>query len=203
VAIWSANPKLSWLGSRNISIALKTRSPGSKRVIAFHENAGGCQVNFDFVFVFAFLRFTFLPSGEIVQSRPERSRARLVLGAAQRTLDGEDGSAIVRLGRKVSILSLQFVICISACTLWTSQHLVRPTTVATLPSALGLSFFLRSVQVGCSRFQPALQPDFRPLVHLTIELGQAIDAVAGTRRLNSGLVVWCVLVLKFRLGRCL
>jgi hypothetical protein len=85
--------------------------------IAFHENAGGCQVNFDFVFVFAFLRSTFLPSGEILQSRPERSRARLVLGAAQRTLDGEDGSAIVRLGRKVSILNLQFVICISACTL--------------------------------------------------------------------------------------
>jgi hypothetical protein len=54
--------------------------------IAFQENAGGCQVNcdfvFDFVFVFAFLRFTFLPSGEILQSSPERSRARLGLGAA-------------------------------------------------------------------------------------------------------------------------
>jgi hypothetical protein len=54
--------------------------------MAFHENAGGCQVNcdfvFDFVFVFAFLRFTFLPSGEILQSSPERSRARLGLGAA-------------------------------------------------------------------------------------------------------------------------
>jgi len=88
-------------------------------VSAFHENAGGCQVNFDFVFVFvfAFLRSTFLPSGEILQSRPERSRARRVLGAAQRTLDGENGSAIVRLGRKVSIVNLQFLICISACTL--------------------------------------------------------------------------------------
>jgi hypothetical protein len=91
--------------------------------IAFHENAGGCQVNFDFVFVFAFafvsafLRYTFLPSGEILQSSPERSRARLVLGAAQRTLDGEDGSATLRLGRKVSMLSLQFVSCISTCTL--------------------------------------------------------------------------------------
>jgi len=104
------------------------------------------------------------------------------LGAAQRTLDGEDGSAIVRLGRKVSLLNLQFVICISVCTLW-PPALVRPTTVATLPSALGLSFFLRSVQVGCSRFQPALQPVSRPLVHLTMERGQAFDAVTGTRRL--------------------
>jgi hypothetical protein len=52
-----------------------------------------------------------------LQSRPERSRARRGLGAAQRTLDGEDGSAIVRLGRKVSLLNLQFVICISVCTL--------------------------------------------------------------------------------------
>ena len=88
-------------------------------VSAFHENAGGCQVNFDFVFVFvfAFLRSTFLPSGEILRSRPEQSRARLVLGAAQRTLDCENGSAIVRLGRKVSLLNLQFVLCIPACTL--------------------------------------------------------------------------------------
>jgi len=86
-------------------------------VKAFHENAGVRQVNFDFVFVFSFLRSTFLPSGEILQSRPERSRARLVLDAAQRTLDGEDGSAIVRLGKKVSILNLRFVICISVCTL--------------------------------------------------------------------------------------
>ena len=88
--------------------------------MAFHENAGECQVNFDFVFVFAFLRSTFLPSGEILQSRPEQSRARLMLGAAQRTLDGEDDSAIVRLGRKVSVLNLQFVICISVCTLTSS-----------------------------------------------------------------------------------
>src|ERR1700756_1710496 len=86
-------------------------------VNAFHENACGCQVSFDFVFDFAFLRPTFLPSGEILRSRPERSRARRVLGAAQRTLDGENGSAIVRLGRKVSILNLQFLICMSAYTL--------------------------------------------------------------------------------------
>ncbi len=67
--------------------------------------------------VFAFPEPTFLPSGEILQSRPEGSRARRVLGAAQRTLDGEDGSAIVRLGGKVNTLSLQFVSRISSGTL--------------------------------------------------------------------------------------
>ena len=79
--------------------------------IAFHEKAGGCQADF----VLPFLSLTFLPSGEILQSRPERSRARRLLGAAQRTLDGEDGSAIVRGGGKVSILSL-------------SSYLVSPLT---------------------------------------------------------------------------
>jgi hypothetical protein len=58
---------------------------------------------------FAFPEPAFFPSGEILQSRPERSRARRVVGAAQRTLDGEDGSAIVWLGGKANILNLQFV----------------------------------------------------------------------------------------------
>jgi len=78
-------------------------------VNAFHENASVCQVECDFVFSFAFPELTFPPSGEILQSRPERSGARRVVGAAQRTLEGEDGSAIVRLGGKANILSLQFV----------------------------------------------------------------------------------------------
>jgi hypothetical protein len=84
--------------------------------IAFHENAGGCQVNsaFDFVFsafAFACLRSPFFLSGEILQSRPELSRARLVLGAAKRTLDSEDGSATLPLGRKVSMLNLLYLAC--------------------------------------------------------------------------------------------
>jgi len=86
-------------------------------VIAFHENAGGCQVNFDFVFVFAILSPPFFLAERFCRAA-RSSQGRLVLGAAQRTLDGEDGSAIVRLGRKVSLLNLQFVSCISACTLW-------------------------------------------------------------------------------------
>jgi hypothetical protein len=40
-------------------------------------------------------------------------------------------------------------------------------------------------------FQPVLPPDYRPLVHLSMELGQAIDAVTGTRRLNFGLLALC------------
>jgi len=60
-------------------------------VIAFHENAVGCQIVI-LSLVFAFPEPTFLPSGEILQSRPERSRARRVLGAAQRTrTDGACG----------------------------------------------------------------------------------------------------------------
>jgi len=66
--------------------------------------------------VFAFPKLTFLPSGEILQSRPERSRARRVVGAAERTLEGEDGSAIVWLGGKANIRSLQFVSCICSGT---------------------------------------------------------------------------------------
>jgi len=81
--------------------------------IAFHENAGGCQVNFAFVFVFAFvsafLRYTFLPSGEILQSSPERSRARLVWGAAQRTLDGEDRSEMMDREGKPCVDSKRFL----------------------------------------------------------------------------------------------
>ena len=145
--------------------------------------------------VFAFPELTFLPSGEILQRRPERSRARRVLGAAQRTLDGEDGSAIVRLGGKVNILSLQFVSRISSgtCDLPAagSSDYCRHPSIRTR-----IELFLRSVQVGCSRFQPALQPVCRPLVHLTMERGQAIDAVTGTRRLNSELVVGCAVVLE-------
>jgi hypothetical protein len=118
--------------------------------MAFHENAGGCQVNcdfvFDFVFVFAFLRFTFLPSGEILQSSPERSRARLGLGAAQRTLDGEDCSAILRLGRKVSILS-------SA----SSSYFVSPLALCDLP-APGSPYYCR-------------HPSIRTRIELFLSLG--------------------------------
>ena len=57
------------------------------------------------------------------------------------------------------------------------------TTVATLPSALFVERFVRSVPVGCSRFSRCC--------HLLVDLsaifvdgvGQAIDAVTGTRRL--------------------
>ena len=57
----------------------------------------------------------------------------------------------------------------------------RVATVATLPSAL---FNERFVALGASwvfSFQPVLPPDYRPLFCLTTEVGQAINAVTGTR----------------------
>ena len=66
----------------------------------------------------------------------------------------------------------------------------RVATVATLPSALfDERFLVRSVQVGCSRFSRCC--------HLIIDLssisrwklGQAIDAVTGTRRWGAVLPI--------------
>ncbi len=61
----------------------------------------------------------------------------------------------------------------------------RIATVATLPYAL---FEERFVSPGASwvfSFQPVLPPDFRPLFPSSRwKLGQAIDAVTGTRRLG-------------------
>ena len=77
------------------------------------------------------------------------------------------------------------------------------TTVATLPSALSMSVS----SLGASwvfSFQPVLPPDFRPLLpSRRWKLGQALDAVTGTRRLNFGLLALCFLVLgsKLRRGR--
>ena len=61
-------------------------------------------------------------------------------------------------------------------------------TVATLPSAL---FKERFVALGASwvfSFQPVLPPVCRPLFCLTTEVGQAINAVTGTR-------LWALLFL--------
>jgi hypothetical protein len=57
-------------------------------------------------------------------------------------------------------------------------------TVATLPSAL---FNERFVSFGASwvfSFQPVLPPNYRPFFCLTTEVGHAINAVTGTRRLS-------------------
>ena len=64
---------------------------------------------------------------------------------------------------------------------WTRFFSRRVATVATLPSAL---FNERFVALGASwvfSFQPVLPPDYRPLFCLTTEVGQAINAVTGTR----------------------
>src|SRR5260370_941516 len=67
---------------------------------------------------------------------------------------------------------------------WTRFFCCRVATVATLPSAL----FIERFSLGASwvfSFQPVLPPDFRPLLlFLRMEVGQAIDAVIGIRRLG-------------------
>src|SRR5712671_2827774 len=71
---------------------------------------------------------------------------------------------------------------------WTRFFSRRVATVATLPSAL---FSERFVALGASwvfSFQPVLPPDYRPLFCLTTEVGQAINAVTGTR-------LWALLFL--------
>jgi hypothetical protein len=57
----------------------------------------------------------------------------------------------------------------------------RVATVATLPSAL---FAERFASLGASwvfSFQPMLPSVYRPFFHLSREVGQAINAVTGTR----------------------
>jgi hypothetical protein len=56
-------------------------------------------------------------------------------------------------------------------------------TVATLPSALFIERFVRSAQVGCSRFSQCchLFVDLGSIFS-GLKLGQAINAVTGTRR---------------------
>src|SRR6266487_2628977 len=52
----------------------------------------------------------------------------------------------------------------------------RAAAVATLPSALLVSDFVRSVQVGCSRFSRCC--------HLLVDLGPSLDG-SGARRLTQ------------------
>ena len=69
----------------------------------------------------------------------------------------------------------------SVFALWNMFSPCRVATVAMLPSAL---FHERFVALGASwvfSFQPVLPPDYRPLFCLTTEVGQAINAVTGTR----------------------
>jgi hypothetical protein len=57
----------------------------------------------------------------------------------------------------------------------------RVATVATLPSALSMSGFYALGASWVFSFQPVLPSVYRPFFHLSIEVGQAINAVTGTR----------------------
>jgi hypothetical protein len=109
--------------------------------MAFHEKAGPCQVDFDQPFLESSLSFM----AEGVQSGPERSRARSL--RRQRTLDGEDRSITIRQEGKGAVArDFWSFLCSSVLAL-------RPNPRCRHPSIRTLSErFIRSVQVGCSRF---------------------------------------------------
>ena len=144
--------------------------------MAFHEKAGPRQVDFDLSFLKFFLSFL----AEGVQSGPERSRARSL--RRQRTLDGEDRSVTIPSGRKGSSRPGLLVF---------PTFLLRAPTnpVATLPSALFGERLLRSVQVGCSRCSRCCHLIFDLSSVSRWKLGQAIDAVTGTRRWGAVLPI--------------
>src|SRR5580704_13305329 len=100
--------------------------------MAFHENAGPRQVDFDLPFLKSSLSFM----AEGVQSGPERSRARSL--RRQRTLDGEDRSATIPPRRKGSG-------CLDFWSFLCSCFAPKSQAVATLPSALFRERLLRSV----------------------------------------------------------
>jgi hypothetical protein len=127
--------------------------------MAFHENAGPRQVDFDLPFLKSSLSFM----AEGVQSGPEQSRARSL--RRQRTLDGEDRSVTIPPGRKGSG---RFGIFGLACVLPP-----RPNQPCRHPSTRTLDErFL--VSLGASwvfSFQPVLPPVCRPLFHLAMKVG--------------------------------
>ena len=127
-----------------------------------------------------FLKFPFPSWREGVQSGPERSRARSLRRSEPLTAR-TDLSPFRQEGKGAVVLDFsifpQFLLC------------AQTNPVATLPSALFRERLLRSVQVGCSRFSRCC--------HLLVDLssisrwklGQAINAVTGTRRWGAVLPI--------------
>ena len=101
--------------------------------MAFHENAGPRQVDFDLPFLKSSLSFM----AEGVQSGPEPSRARSL--RRQRTLDGEDRSVTIRQEGKGAV-ARDLVFLLFLCS--------APNPVATLPSALVVSDYFARCKLG-------------------------------------------------------
>jgi hypothetical protein len=93
-------------------------------------------VKYFFLFLSSFL-------AERWSERPGAVKGAIV--RRERTLDGEDRSAIIPSKRKKAQLPWFLIPTGTSCP-------APQSTVATLPSALLCERFLRSVQVGCSRF---------------------------------------------------
>jgi hypothetical protein len=129
----------------------------SMSVMAFHEKAGPGQVDF----ALPFLKFPFPSWREGVQSGPERSRARSVRRSEPLTAR-TDLSPFRQEGKGAVVLDLSICSPFLLC--------AQTKAVATLPSALSCERFIRSVQVGCSRFSRCCHLIF-DLFHLAIEVG--------------------------------
>ena len=147
--------------------------------------------DFELVFVVAFA--VVLPKACLsFLAEPFAERPGAVKGAfcaAQRTLDGEDRSATLSLGKEGSpICGMLLVRSNAVPQSFFSRYYnyCRHPSIRTLDERLSL---------GASwvfSFQSVLPPDFRPLLpSLRGKLGQAIDAVTETRRLNFGLLTLC------------
>jgi len=101
---------------------------------------------------------------EGVQGGPERSRARCL--RRQRTLDGEDRSVTIRQEGKGAV-ARDFWSCLGSSVL-----ALRPNQACRHPSIRTLSErFIRSVQVGCSRFSRCC--------HLLVDLSSISNTEVG------------------------
>ena len=125
-------------GARERSANLAENSRGS--AMAFHENAGPRQVDFDLPFLKSSLSFM----AEVF--RAARSSQGRVLCGVSEPLTARTALSPFRQEGKGAVAS-GFLVLLA----FFLRAQANP--VATLPSALSMSdFWFRSVQVGCSRF---------------------------------------------------
>jgi hypothetical protein len=153
-----------------------TPKEGVLSVMAFHENAGPRQVDFDL----PFLKSPFPSWREGVQSGPERSRARSLRRSEPLTAR-TDLSPFRQEGKGAVARYFYSLLCSCSAP---SQPCRHPSirTLSERFAALGASWVFS--------FQSVLPPDFRPLLPPSAwKVGQAIDAVPGTRRWGAVLPI--------------
>ena len=122
-----------------------------------------------------------------MQSGPERSRARFV--RRSEPLTARTARPPFRSEGRWTDVRYALVQSNTVPPKSFSRYYCRHPSIRTLDER-----FLRSVQVGCSRFSRCCHLIIDLWFHLDDgSLGQAFDAVTGTRRLNFGLLALCFL----------